>query len=50
MWNIRNSPEDHSDREGKQSGKKSERETNHERLITIGNKLRVSGGEDAVRK
>ena len=26
-------------------GKKSERETNHERLLTTGNKLTVAGGE-----
>ena len=24
---------------------KSERETNHEKLLTLGNKLRVAGGE-----
>ena len=45
MWNIGNSTEDHRGREGKLSGKSSEREKNHERLLTIGNKLRVSGGE-----
>ena len=44
MWNIRNSAEDHRDREGKLNGKKSERETNHERLCTLGNKLRDSEG------
>ena len=43
MWNIRNSTEDHRGREGKWNGKKSERETNHERLM--GKKLRVVGGE-----
>ena len=32
MWNIKNSMEDHRRREGKLYGKKSERETNHERL------------------
>ena len=32
-------------REGKQNGKKSERERNCERLLTIGNKLRVDGGK-----
>ena len=40
MRNIRNSTEDHRGREGKLNGKKSERETNDERLLTIGNKLR----------
>ena len=45
MWNIRNRAEDHRGREGKLNGKSSEREKNHERLLTIGNKLRVAGGE-----
>ena len=45
MWNIRNSMEDHRGREGKLQGKKSERETSHERLLTLGNKMRVAGGE-----
>ena len=44
MWNIRNSTEDHRGREGKLNGKKSERETNHERLWTLGTKLRVTEG------
>ena len=44
MWNIRNNTEDHRGREGKLNGKKSERMTNHERLLTKGNKLRVAGG------
>ena len=39
MWNIRNSTEDHRGREGKLKGEKSEQETNHERLWTLGNKL-----------
>ena len=30
---------------GKLNGKSSEREANHKRLLTIGNKLRVAGGE-----
>ena len=29
--------------------KKSERKTNHERLLTLGNKLRVAGGERVRR-
>ena len=41
MWNIRNSTEDHRGKEGKLKGKKSERETNHETLWTLGNKLSV---------
>ena len=42
MWNITNSAKDNRGREGKLNGKKSERETNHERLLTLGNKLRVA--------
>ena len=45
MWNIRNSAEDHRGREGKLNGKKSEREKNHERRLTLRNKLRIAGGE-----
>ena len=44
MWNIRNRAEDHRGREGKLNGKKSERDTNHGRLWTPGNKLRVTEG------
>ena len=44
MWNIRNSAEDYRGREGKLNGKKSERETNNERLWTPGNKLRFTEG------
>ena len=31
--------------QGKWNGMKTERETNHERLLTAGNKVRVAGGE-----
>ena len=41
--------EDHRGREGKLNGKKSERETNHERLWTPGNKLRVTEGRGVSR-
>ena len=44
MCNIRNNAEDNGGREGKLSKKSSEREANHERLLTIENKLRVAGG------
>ena len=44
MWNISNSAENHRGREGNLKGEKSEREMNHERLWTPGNKLRVSEG------
>ena len=30
----------------KQNKMKSERETNHKRLLTLGNKLKVAGGEE----
>ena len=45
MWNIGNSTKDRRGREGKLNGKSSEKEKNHERFSTIGNKLRVPGGE-----
>ena len=45
MWNLRHKAEDHRGREEKLKEKKSERETNNERLLTLGNKLRVAGGE-----
>ena len=40
-----NSTEDHRGREGKLNGKSSDKEKNHERLLTIGHKLRVAKGE-----
>ena len=49
MWNIRNSKGDPRRREGKLNGKSSERETNHERLLTLGNTLKVTGGVGAGR-
>ena len=42
MWNLRNSMEDIRRRKGKNKGGKSEGETNHEKLWTLRNKLRVS--------
>ena len=45
MWNLSNKTEDHRGRKRKIKRMKSERETNHERLLTIGNKVRVAGGE-----
>ena len=41
MWNITTCTEDHSRREGNLNGKKSEREKNHERLLTLEKKLKV---------
>ena len=38
------STEDHRGREGKLNGKSPERETNYERFLTTGNKLRVVVG------
>ena len=37
MWNTRNSEMDLKGKEGN-SGEKSEKKTNHERLLTLGNK------------
>lgn len=48
MWYIGHSTEDHRV-EGKLNGKLSEREKNHERLLTMGNKLRAAGGEEGGR-
>ena len=42
MQNLRNKTNQHRGREGKI---KTEREENHERLLTLVNKLRVAGGE-----
>ena len=49
LWNIRNSIEDIRRRKGKMKGGKSEGETNHERLWTLGNDLRVSEGRSVGR-
>ena len=46
---LRNSTKDSRVREGKLNGKLSERETNHESLLSIGNKLKVAGGEVGER-
>ena len=43
MWNVRNSKADHKRREGKLNGQSSEREKNHEKLLTIGNKQIAEG-------
>lgn len=42
MWNLRNKTEEHRGRGEKLNKMKSERETNHERLWTLRNTLRVS--------
>ena len=42
MWNLRNKSDEHKEREGNII---IEREGNHKRLLTIGRKLRVAGGE-----
>ena len=41
MWNIRNSERDYRERRGTE-WEKLETETNHERLLTLGNKQRLS--------
>jgi len=43
MWKLGNKTDEHREREGKIRWK--QRETNHKRLLTLGNKLRVDGGE-----
>ena len=40
MWNLRNK----TDKYMEKGGKRGERETNHERLLMIENKVRVDGG------
>jgi len=49
MWNLRNKTDEHRGREGKI--RQTERETNHKRLLTIGNKQgcwRGGGWEDGI--
>ena len=41
---MNNSMEEHRGRDGNRKGEKSEREMSHERLWTLGNKLRDSEG------
>ena len=48
MWNIRNSERDHKGKEGNGVGEKLEK-TNHETLLTLGNKQRVAEGEVGER-
>ena len=43
MWNLRNKTGSQGKRGENKT--KSERETNHKKFLTIGNKLRVAGGE-----
>ena len=42
MWNLRNKTDEYMGR-GKKKKKKRARETNHKRLLTMENKLRVDG-------
>ena len=49
MWNIRNSAENHRGKEGKLNEKKSERETNHEKLLTLGNKMSIAREDERIR-
>ena len=47
MWNLRKKADEHRGRGGKiLKMMQSERETNHKRLLTIGNKLTVVGGDE----
>ena len=45
MPNIRNSSRDHKGRKGNRMGKNQKDKPNYERLLTLGNKLRVAEGE-----
>ena len=46
MWNLRNkAEEDHRGREEKMKQDKTREGDKHKRLLIIGNKLRVAGGE-----
>ena len=45
MWNLRNKTEDHSRREEKIKQDKAREGNKHKRLLILGNKLRVAGGE-----
>ena len=47
MWNIRNSERDHKGRRGTE-WEKLERETNHERLLSLRNKGLWKWGKDGV--
>ena len=44
-WNLRNKTDEHREGKEKQNAMKTEREANHKRLLTLGNKLRVTRGE-----
>ena len=44
-WNLRNKTEDHRGREEKHKTRQNQRETNHKRLLIIGNKLNIAGRE-----
>lgn len=46
--NIRNSVEDHRGRKGILNGKESEKEINHMRLLTLGNRLRIAEGSGGM--
>ena len=45
MWNIRNSERDYIKERRETGWEELERETNHERLLTLGNKQRVAEGD-----
>ena len=45
MWNLRKKTEDHK---GEKEKNITKRETDHKRLLIIGNKLRVAGGKMSI--
>ena len=45
MWNLRNKADGHRGREEKKNKIKTDKETNHNRLLNIEITLRVAGGE-----
>ena len=45
MWNLRNKQMNIGEGKEKENKRKTEREANHKRLLTIGNKLRVAEAE-----
>ena len=45
MWNLRNKTDGHGEEKEKYNKIKTEQEANHKRLLIVGNRVRVTGGE-----
>lgn len=45
MWNLRNETDGHGEEKEKYNEIKTEREANYKRLLIVGNRVRVTGGE-----